>query len=116
MLPERQRTPNQVFPKAALRLVDRQRGASLHTGAFQFGGNALAIQGMSAFVHGAEEHWTKEIRIQAGGDAHIIDAEFGGKWMRGLILAAAFPIVTEPGDDFHAETPLFGLIEGLVQE
>ena len=60
---------------------------------------------MAGFVHGAEQGRHGVISFKTSCDAHIIHIEGGFKWMGGLILPAAAPVVSILGDDIHTKIP-----------
>jgi len=96
--------------------VDRHRSAIRQGQTSKDGINALLIEGMTAFVHGAEERRSTPLRVKPGGDAHIANAKGRGEGMGGFILTPAVPVIPKTGDHIHAKIPLplFGI--GAVQE
>ena len=65
---------------------------------------------MPGFVHGAEDA-ADRIGEHAGCDADVADRELGGKWVVGLVLAAAVEVIAEATHDLFAELPLCRRIE-----
>ncbi len=116
VLPEGEGSPDQVLPHARLRLVDGQRRAAEQRGSVELLLGTQFIQGVTRLMHGAEQHGGRVVLLEAGRDAHIVDAETGAERMRRAVLAALGPVVAELGGNAHAEGVHLLFVVLAVQE